>query len=318
MWACTALVSVLSFTGPAYMLLLYGYALPGADARQWLLLTVAMLALYAAAGCIDAVRQHVFARRASAIDDSVMASPAHRVPPVQELDHLASFLAGPAPAAMCDLPFVPIYLAGLCWLHPLLGAFGATAAIAVGALMVAGRSNATANADLYALAQQRAQLAAQLANVDPDSAAKRFARGRALKLIHRQLRDRQQRRSYPESWRLAMLRALRPALQSAMLGLGAYLAATGACHPVSALAAAVLLPRVIGPVEIAVGQRTAIAAAVRSAGVLAAHSPFRRNEQTDQARQSAQVYTLNSSMVVKAIRSASDHEAERLRKYSSS
>ena len=44
-------------------------------------------------------------------------------------------------------------------------------------------------------------------------------------------------------------RALRPTLPSLMLGLGAYLMMSGACHAGSAFAAAIILQRMLGPVE---------------------------------------------------------------------
>jgi ABC-type protease/lipase transport system fused ATPase/permease subunit len=46
-----------------------------------------------------------------------------------------------------------------------------------------------------------------------------------------------------------ILRGLRPALQSTMLGLGVYLVMAGSCCPARVFAATILLPRVIGPIE---------------------------------------------------------------------
>lgn len=63
----------------------------------------------------------------------------------------------------------------------------------------------------------------------------------------------------------AALRALRPALQSAMLGLGAYLAMTGACHPASMFAASIMLGRTLGPLEMAIAHWRSFAAVRESA-----------------------------------------------------
>lgn len=46
-----------------------------------------------------------------------------------------------------------------------------------------------------------------------------------------------------------VLRGLRPAMQSAMLGLGVYLVMAGACCPARVFAATIVLPRIIAPVE---------------------------------------------------------------------
>jgi hypothetical protein len=67
----------------------------------------------------------------------------------------------------------------------------------------------------------------------------------------------------------ANLRALRPALQSTMLGLGGYLVMTGACHSASVVASAIILPRLLSPIETILAQRQILAAAHASAGRLA-------------------------------------------------
>ncbi|MDH4983206.1 hypothetical protein [Hyphomicrobium sp. D-2] len=258
-WGLTLAVGVLSFTGPAYMLLLYSHALPGGDPILLLQLTAAMLALYAVTGCIDAVRQLVLLRRARAIDDRVMAMPATQLPPLHELDRLHIFLSGPAPAAMCDLPFLPLYLAALCWLHPWLGAFGTVAAMVIALCWLAGnRKHASGAANALELMQQRATLAAQLADTSPRTAQSRMAASRALKIVHHRLRIHQD--TQPGPWWRVTLRSLRPALQSTMLGLAVWLAATGACHPMAVLVAAMLLPRIVGPLETTLAQRDALGA----------------------------------------------------------
>lgn len=341
-WGLTLVVSALSFTGPAYMLLLYSQALPGEDPLILLQLTGAMLGLYAVSGCIDAARQHVFLQRARAIDEHVMATPARALPPLHDLDRLHVFLTGPAPAAMCDLPFVPLYLAALCWLHPWLGAFGAVAAMAITLCWLAGRGmQSSSAATAHALMQQRTNLLTQLATgTSPRSLQSRMAGSRALKIVHHRLRVHQH--TQPGPWRMVVLRSMRPALQSAMLGLAVWLAASGACHPVAILVAAMLLPRVVGPLETTLAQRdslsTVSAIAKHIAATASQPKPGRANtnvvttdrerphlrqkqSQSDHhrrctSRRSDQ--TSNSSIVVNAIRSASDHDAERLRKYSSS
>ncbi|NSL71153.1 hypothetical protein C6Y62_04875 [Hyphomicrobium sulfonivorans] len=258
-WSLTLAVSVLSFTGPAYMLLLYSHAVPGGDPLLLLQLTGAMLALYAITGCIDAARQHVFLRRARAIDDRVMAIPTSQLPPLHELDRLHIFLSGPAPAAMCDLPFLPLYLTTLYWLHPWLGAFGMAAAIAIALCWLAGNRKPSSSAAIpLALMQQRARLATQLADSAPRSLQSRMATSRALKIVHHRLRT--QHHTQPGPWRTVTLRSLRPALQSCMLGLAAWLTAIGACHPAAILVAAMLLPRIVGPLETTLAQRDALGA----------------------------------------------------------
>jgi hypothetical protein len=55
-----------------------------------------------------------------------------------------------------------------------------------------------------------------------------------------------------------------------MLGLGAYLVMTGACHPAGMLAASIMLTRVLGPLEMAIVHWRSFAVALQSAGRLRA------------------------------------------------
>ncbi len=79
-------------------------------------------------------------------------------------------------------------------------------------------------------------------------------------LIARDRRDREAA-AHANILVAGILRALRPALQSTMLGLGAYLVMVGKSHPASILAAAIVLPRVLGPIETIAAHHKSIAAA---------------------------------------------------------
>jgi ABC-type multidrug transport system fused ATPase/permease subunit len=66
----------------------------------------------------------------------------------------------------------------------------------------------------------------------------------------------------------ALIRAFRPALQSTMLGLGGYLVMTGACQAASVVASAIILPRLLTPIETILVQWQVLAAAHASADQL--------------------------------------------------
>lgn len=264
---CTACLGLLAFAGPVYMLLVYERALPQRDTGELLRLTVAMGLLYGLGAMADIARQRIFAARAGMIDRLTIegAVVGDRPVPARDLDGVYAFLGSPAPAALCDLPFLPVYLAALYLLHPTFAVMGTVAALSVaGCLLAAGRASRAPAERATRLDAQRRTLAAQLTHPSP-CAASGSGRGHAWIIVHRRLREEQDAGARPVALAAAAVRALRPALQSAMLGLGAYLVMLGACPPASILIAAILLPRVLGPLEIALGQWRNIQSAAASA-----------------------------------------------------
>jgi ABC-type protease/lipase transport system fused ATPase/permease subunit len=95
--------------------------------------------------------------------------------------------------------------------------------------------------------------------------------------LNARLRQEQDATVRPTMIAAAIVRALRPAVQSATLGLGVYLAMAGACTSASILAAAIVLPRVLGPLEMAITHwrsfKAAHASADRLHGLLAQPPP---------------------------------------------
>jgi len=236
----TTAINALALTGPAYMLVLFDRVLPARSGAELLAASLLMLVLYALGARVDLARQRVIAGCAHRVERSLGALAARRLPaiPGRELATIRAFLGSQTPAALCDLPWVPLYLFVLLLLHPLFCALALTGAGAVGASVVL---------------------------------IERFA-------ARDKRRDDKHQAAIERNMLMAVvLRALRPALQSAILGLGAYLVMTGACGSASALAAAIVLPRLIGPVEVILvhgrGLAEAHMAAQRLATLLAAPPP---------------------------------------------
>jgi ATP-binding cassette subfamily C protein len=258
------------------MLLIYGHTQAAGQATAPLIwLTVVMLAAYAASALLDLARHNVIAAAARRVDRHLSARIARLRPgdasdagergvamaAVLELDHIRGVLGGPAPASMLDLPLMPLSLGVLFLLHPLLGLFAAvSAAMLAGCVLTAERHNA-ARAPATALSgARRWALAARLGRQAGAPAAAAVA-SRTWFLANARLRVEQEHAAHPTLIATAAVRALRPALQSAILGLGVYLVATGACQPACVLAASVALARTLGPVEAAAGHWRGLATA---------------------------------------------------------
>lgn len=131
----SAVANVLALTGSLYMLQVYDRVLPARSIPTLVGLTVLMVGLYAVFGVLDMLRSRVIAGISIRFDRHLRghafaallkmplqsADRSSALQPVRDLDQIRAFLSGPDPAALCDLPWLPVYLALVFLLHPLLG-----------------------------------------------------------------------------------------------------------------------------------------------------------------------------------------------------
>ena len=258
-FGCTAGINLMALTGPVYMAVLYDRVLNARDAQYLVGLTALMLVLYALSACLDIVRHGVLLRCAQRTDRTLSAlllGKRGNARAIADLDRLRAILGGHAPAALCDLPWVPLYLCVLFLLHPLFGLLAAMGGVLpVACLIIAERRSAHPARQAAQLNMQRWALPA----AGPGATRTRWL------LANTRLREAQDATVWPTLVTAAVLRSQRAALQSAMLGLGAYLVMSGACHAPAMLAAPIILARVLGPVESAIAHWRSLAAARDSA-----------------------------------------------------
>lgn len=256
-------INLLALAGPAYMLALSQWILPSGKPVYLLAATLMMLAVCALGASIDILRERLFLRCAQLAHHrlSIVAARRSGPYPVLELAGIRAFLAGQGPSALCDLPWIPLYLAALMLLHPLFFVVAAagTASI-VGCVLLIERSVRRAGAARQFTGQHSLR--------------------RAFPARGQQWPDEQE--ALARKTAAALLRALRPSLQSAMLGLGAYLVMEGNSHSTSVLAAAIILPRLLNPIEVILAQRQdftrALASAERLRSLLAAPKTHNRTQ----------------------------------------
>ena len=172
--------------------------------------------------------------------------------PLQDLQGLRQFATGPGLLAFFDAPWMPLYLLVMFAMHPLFGWLGVLAALALLGISIANeRSTAgllkTANQD--ALANQ-ALLARTLRNAEAIEALGMIGN------LRRRFRERsnavletQSRASAKGGRWVTLSRWLRLTLQSAALGLGAYLALANEISSGMLIAGAILLGRALYPID---------------------------------------------------------------------
>ena len=257
-------INLLYLAGPLYMLQVYDRVVSSGSQTTLVMITLALLLAYLAMAGLDAARATVLTRASLRLDrriaprlmmalvDTRSTLPGARSQVLRDFDGFRQFISGAGIHALFDAPWAPIYIAVIFALHWSLGAF----ALACSLLLVA---LALLNERLVRtpLAQANAAAAANygftetsLRNVEAVRAM-----GMAESLLQRWNRDRDRllERQITASDRAAIMqsvvRFLRLAMQSVILGLGAWLVIERSATGGAMFAASLLLGRALQPVE---------------------------------------------------------------------
>ena len=189
-----------------------------------------------------------------------------------DLESIQKFLTSPVLLAFFDLPWTPIFIAGIFMFHPMLGWL----AVGGGLLLV---SIALANQFLSRRPQLRAGQAGQAASVMSDQ----------LRIEAEMVQSMGMRDAACDRWQAArgmalgaqiqatdvsgsfasLTKTLRLFLQSAMLGLGAYLVLQNEMTPGAMIAGSILLGRALAPIEAMLNQWPMVQRASKGWGALA-------------------------------------------------
>lgn len=267
----SALSNILMLTGAIYMLEVYDRVLPSRSVPTLMALSILAVMLFAMQGLLDAIRARLMVRFGAVLDASVNSrvlqvilrqpSRAHQqgdgLQPMRDLDAVRSFLGGPGPGALMDMPWLPFYLALIFIFHPVLG-IAATA----GTILLVGLTIITEFRTRGEVrgATQEGQRRRALAEAGRRNADAVLSMGMAGRLARRYasaseaLIERQNRISDISGGIGSIARMLRLLLQSAMLGLGAWLVIRGEVSAGIIIAGSILVGRALAPVDQAIAQ----------------------------------------------------------------
>ena len=267
-WAAvfSALVNLLYLAPTIYMMQVYDRVVPTGGITTLVLITiVAMLALGTLAA-LDWLRTRLLVRAGLRMDKMLAPAIMARVVDAQgkpqstqalrEFDNVRTAVSGQGVMALFDAPWTPLYLVFCFLLHP-----------AIGVLTLVG------GAVLFLLAWlnerdsrprlKRAIQSSNAAYASQDGMTGQTEIVRALGMrqasINRQLHQRHSATSQYADAQFSggkysgAIKFLRLALQSASLGLAAYLAVKGEMSAGAIIAASVLLSRAVAPIEALVG-----------------------------------------------------------------
>jgi PrtD family type I secretion system ABC transporter len=275
LFSVSGIINVLALTGSFYMLQIYDRALTSGSVPTLVALSVLALGLYLFQGMFDIIRSQVLVRVGARVDRK-LAPLAHQVTidmprfgfsttesleRGRDVDVVRSFLGSPAPSALFDLPWVPIYLIFVYLLHPLLGAItlGGACVLAVLAILSEIMSRSSASASQQAAVVRNSIADSNARNADVLKAmgfgSRAVARFSAANNEHLTL---QTKTSDISGTLAAISRVLRMLLQSGILGLGAYLTIQGDLSAGAIIAASVASARALAPIDQVIGNWKAI------------------------------------------------------------
>ena len=262
----SGIINILALTGSFYMMQIYDRALLSGSVPTLVLISLLALGLFMFQGGFDVIRtqilQHLGARidrdAAPEIHKMTMDMPRYGFSTAESLergrhvDTVRNFVAGPGLTALFDLPWMPIFLVFIFVLHPYLGALTVGGALVLTALAILTEVlSRKANREVQRAGIERNNVAE--ANVRNAEVIKAMGFGKAA-LQQFQAANEDHLKLQASSSGVtrtigAISKVLRMILQSAVLGLGAYLTIRGEMTAGSIIAASVASARALAPID---------------------------------------------------------------------
>ena len=277
----SCVVNLLYLTGSIFMLEVYDRVLPSRSVPTLIGLIIIAAGLYMAQGALDVIRSRILGRIGTALDEALNArvfDTVVRLPlmiggrgeglqPLRDLDNIRSFLGGMGPSAFFDLPWLPLYL-GICFaFHVMLGVTALVGAIILVSLtFVTEYLTREPARDAMGLAARRNDLAA----ASRRNAEVMVAMGMASRLTRRWSETNEkylqgnQNASDIAGGLGSIAKVLRMMLQSAVLGVGAYLVIHQEATAGIIIAGSILSARALAPVDLAIAHWKSFVAARQS------------------------------------------------------
>jgi PrtD family type I secretion system ABC transporter len=252
-------INVLMLAAPLYMLQIYDRVLASRSVDTLLYLTLVTVGALLLMGLLDLVRSRLLVRVGARFDRDLAGTVFAGVllggksgQPLRDLDVLRGFFTGPSLLSLLDAPWLPLYLAVVYLLHPWLGHLALAGALV---LLILGILNELLTRRI--LLESGAELAAagQFAETSARNAAVVHAMGMlpGLAAVWRARHTAGIGYQAQASDRAALIASsakfVRFALQSGILGVGAYLAIRQVISPGAMIAASIVAARALAPVE---------------------------------------------------------------------
>lgn len=261
-------INILVLAPSIYMLQIYDRVLTSGRIETLIWMTVLLGGALLLFGALDSLRSVVLVRMSAWLGQQLgpvylawsvrsrLLGDMGGAQPLRDLSQVQSFLSSSALTVLFDAPWTPVFIALIWILHPWLGALALAAALLLLALGILNEVM-TRSTSLKANVEQLATLQQAEATIRNAEVV------RAMGMLPAMLQRWGQRSSGSAAalqnaserggLLLGFTKALRMFVQSAVLGLGAYLVLRNEMTAGAMIASSILLGRALAPVEIAMG-----------------------------------------------------------------
>lgn len=274
--AFSGVVNLLQLTVSLYMMQVFDRVLATRNTDTLLFLTIIAIFALLVLAALEAVRSVVMQRIASWIElrvapegfgralESQLRGRPYRMEALRDLAVCRGFLGSPGMLALYDVPWVPVYLAVIFMLHPLLGWIALGGAVLLFGLTVlteAISSNLMREANTAAMqSQRRAEAMVRNAEVIDSMGMAPAVLGRWREGVAK-MTPPQQRAADRVALVLAATKFFRLAVQLAVLGVGCWLVLQQQLTSGASIAGSIIMGRALAPVEQLIGGWKALVAA---------------------------------------------------------
>ncbi len=281
----SGVINLLMLSGSLYMLQVYDRVIPSRNVSTLLGLSALVLVAYMLQGYFDALRSRMMARVGALFDVCLQdrihhalvtlplrgAKPAQMQQPLRDLDQVRIFLSGSGPTAFLDMPWIPLFLATLFIFHPVIGTVATCGALVIIAMafLTERQSRRAAKVSTESTAQRQLLADAVRQNAEVVRALGMSGRFAAQwshaneHYIHHSMRLADVYANLG-----ATAKVLRYVLQSAVLGVGAYLVVREQASGGIMIASSIMMGRALAPVEVALSNWKQLVAAREGIGRL--------------------------------------------------
>ena len=283
----SGVVNLLTLSGSLYMLQVYDRVIPSRNVATLFGLSAIVLIAYLLQGYFDALRGRMLARIGALFDVELQplvhlalvtlplrgTKPILAQQPLRDLDQVRAFLSGAGPTAFLDMPWIPLFLIALFLFHPAIGVIATCGALAIIAmtLLTEWQSRSAAKISMDGNAQRQVLADALRQNADVIRALGMTGRLAARwSLTNEHYIHHNTRLADVHANLSAAAKVLRFILQSAVLGVGAYLVVIEQASGGIMIASSIMMGRALAPVEVALANWKQLVAAREGIGRLRA------------------------------------------------
>ncbi|WP_390911985.1 type I secretion system permease/ATPase [Pseudosulfitobacter sp. SM2401] len=262
--------NLLMLTGPMYMLQVYDRVLGSKSEETLFALSLLVVFLYGIMGILEFTRSRIMARVGArfqatldrrvfdaVVRKSAIAPDLQTQSGLGDLESVQRLLTSPVLMAFFDLPWTPIFLAGIFVFHPMLGFMALGGAVLLILIALANQLLSKRPQLEAGVAGQRAGGLSEQIRVEAEMVQAMGMRDAAFsrwQILRNKALEGQIKATDVSGGFSSLTKTLRLFLQSAMLGMGAYLVLQDQMTPGAMIAGSILLGRALAPVEMMLNQ----------------------------------------------------------------